>query len=495
MGIMDKVRHKIRSFLQIDTQGVSDITLTNLNDFETEAHVNQVWSWGDKIALEQTYKQISQLSDQMCFWASVPAFGIIKRHTGLPAIMVNTLSDIVMGDMDDITTDIRQPEWHDMYDKTSFRDVVSDAVKQTLIVGDGAFRLSINTSISQYPIFEFVPGDMIEYNMVKGKITEIIFRSSVVERSKKYVFEETYGYGYINSRLFDGETEVPLGTVSVLSGVQPSVIFDKLFMMAVPLMFFNSPRFSGRGKSIFSGKHDSFDSLDEIWSQWSDALRKARAKEYIPEKLLPRDPSTGTVLKANPYDHAFIVMADDMSEGAVAKIDVEQPSIPSDVYLQAYVTALDLCLQGVISPSTLGIDNKKLDNADAQREKEKTTLYTRNKIVSALQKTLPELIKTMFYTYDTLKGRPLTEVTADVPFGEYANPSFESTVETVAKAKQGGIMSIEAAVDELYGDSKDAAWKSEEVERIKSQMGFSDEEEPAIAEDAAAVNQIGFSEV
>ena len=130
------------------------------------------------------------------------------------------------------------------------------------------------------------------------------------------------------------------------------MIFDKLFMMAVPLMFFNSPRFSGRGKSIFSGKHDSFDSLDEIWSQWSDALRKARAKEYIPEKLLPRDPSTGTVLKANPYDHAFITMADDMSEGAVAKIDVEQPSIPSDVYLQAYVTALDLCLQGVISPST-----------------------------------------------------------------------------------------------------------------------------------------------
>ena len=56
-------------------------------------------------------------------------------------------------------------------------------------------------------------------------------------------------------------------------------------------------------------------------------------------------------------------------------------------------------------------------------------------------------------------------------------------------------MSIEAAVDELYGDSKDAEWKSEEVARIKSQMGFSDEEEPAVAEDATAVNQIGFSEV
>ena len=44
----------------------------------------------------------------------------------------------------------------------------------------------------------------------------------------------------------------------------------------------------------------------------------------------------------------------------------DQPSIPHDSYLASYVTALDLCLQGVISPSTLGIDVKKLDNAEAQ---------------------------------------------------------------------------------------------------------------------------------
>ena len=56
------------------------------------------------------------------------------------------------------------------------------------------------------------------------------------------------------------------------------------------------------------------------------------------------------------------------------------------------MTALDLCLQGIISPSTLGIDVKKLDNAEAQREKEKATLYTRNAIVEALQEELPEVI-------------------------------------------------------------------------------------------------------
>ena len=43
-----------------------------------------------------------------------------------------------------------------------------------------------------------------------------------------------------------------------------------------------------------------------------------------------------------------------------------------------------------MSPSTLGIDVKKLDNAEAQREKEKATLYSRNNIVGQLQKVLPK---------------------------------------------------------------------------------------------------------
>ena len=47
-------------------------------------------------------------------------------------------------------------------------------------------------------------------------------------------------------------------------------------------------------------------------------------------------------------------------------------------------------------------------------------------------------------------------------FGEYANPSFESQVETISKAKSGGIMSVEASVEELYGDTKDEEWKLEE---------------------------------
>ena len=211
-----------------------------------------------------------------------------------------------------------------------------------------------------------------------------------------------------------------------------------------------------------------------------DALRAGRARTYIPESLVPRNPATGEMMRPNPFDNRYFVGDNDMSENADNKVQTEQPGIPHDSYQASYVTALDLCLQGIISPSTLGIDVKKLDNAEAQREKEKTTLYTRNAIVEALQDTLPRLVSACINAYYLLNNQPVEEVKVDIPFGEYANPSFESQVETVVKGKQGGIMSTEAAVEELYGDSRDEIWKKEEVRRLKAEQGIAEVEEPGV---------------
>lgn len=188
-------------------------------------------------------------------------------------------------------------------------------------------------------------------------------------------------------------------------------------------------------------------------------------------------------MKPNAFDNRFIKIASDRAEGASNEITLQQANIPHESYLATYITALDLALQGIVSPSTIGIDVKKLDNAEAQREKEKTTLYTRNTIVEALQEFIPQLVNMTINSFNVLNRRPIEEIAVNVPFGEYANPSFESQVETVSKAKTSGIMSIEASVDELYGDSKDEQWKSEEVTRLKSEQGISEVDEPYVNTD------------
>ena len=147
-----------------------------------------------------------------------------------------------------------------------------------------------------------------------------------------------------------------------------------------------------------------------------------------------------------------------------------------------YYQFLDLCLQGIISPSTLGIDNKKLDNAEAQREKEKTTLYTRGIIIDTLTEFIPSVINTVLKSKAQMNNESTLPEDKDIStkFGEYANPSFEAQIETVSKGKTGGVMSIEASVDELYGDSKTEEWKQQEVQRLKAEQGIVEENVPAL---------------
>ena len=248
-------------------------------------------------------------------------------------------------------------------------------------------------------------------------------------------------------------------------------------------IFKKSKKYPNRGKSLFDGKLDNFDAFDEVWSQWMLALRKGQIKTYIPESLLPRDPKTGVILRGSDFDNDYISIEESISEDNKSKIETTQGQIQHDALLSTYITALDQCLTGLISPSTLGIDTKKIDNAEATREKEKTTLYKRNQIIDVLTKTIANIVDITFKVYDTMNDKEITKTEAVANFGGYANPSFEAQVETVGKAKTNGIMSIEASIDELYGDTKDDKWKQEEVKRIKNETGVVEMEEPSIAQD------------
>ena len=494
MKVMDRmaesIRRGMRSFLQIEPAQRNVIQITENLDFNANAAKNRIWYRGNADELSQMYKNLPGKGNSTRFWAVVPTVGmeIEKNHTGIPGIIVDTLAAIVIADMNGIEVAGKyQSMWDDIAKENKFEELVEEAVSETLVVGDGAFRVSFLPELSEFPILEFVPGDHVEYRYNRNRLLEIIFHTEYLHRSKKYVLEEIYGIGYVRSTLLHDGKEVPLNYIPDTNGIEPEVTWHDKFMMAVPFKVFKSSRYKNRGGSIFDKKTDSFDNLDECWSQWMDALRKARSKEYIPENLLPRNPHTGEILKPNAFDNAYIKHDSPMIEGALPKIDLVQPSIPTESYIGTYTTALDLCLQGVISPSTLGIDVKKLDNAEAQREKEKATLYTRNKIVNSLQNIIPQLVDTTLKAYAVWNKQNVEDIDADVPFGEYANPSFESQVETVSKARTGQIMSIEASVDELYGDSKDDTWKIEEVARLKAEQGIQEMEEPGLNTDGLEI--------
>lgn len=485
LNIMSEtIKKGIRSWLNVIPASPYQIQIHEILDFEANAIRNRIWYRGDSNELEQMYLQQQEYTDKQKFWASrcTPGMEMRKIHTGLPGLMVRILAEIVLADMNDLEFERPAQEsiWREIEQENRFRRELERSLKEVLYIGDGAFKITIDTEISEYPILEWYPGDRVEFVRARGRLKEVVFKTPYTVRGRRYILYEYYGYGYVRNELYLDEKPVPLDVIEDTKGLSDWK-FDSSVILAVPLRIYESARYEGRGGSLFDGKLDSFDALDEAWSQWMDALRAGRARTYIPECLIPHDPQTGELVRPNPFDNRYYAADGDQREGQKNEISTEQPAIPHDSYLATYVTALDLCLQGIISPSTLGIDVKKLDNADAQREKEKATLYTRNAIIEALQETLPDLVSACINACHLLHNESPEDVKVTVPFGEYANPSFESQVETVGKGKAQGIMSVEACVEELYGDSRDEAWKQEEIRRLKAEQGIVELEEPGVS--------------
>ena len=189
-NMAEKLRTGLRSFLKIEPATQNAVYIREKYDFETSAARNRIWYRGDSVEIEQFFKSVS--GNRTLFWAAVPTAGLElqKRHTGLPNIIIDTLSSIVLRDFNDITVDERADEWETIEKECKFADVIDDALTETLCVGDGAFKISINTDISAYPLIEFVPGDEVEYKYLYGRVTEIIFKSMYVHNGKTYILKE-----------------------------------------------------------------------------------------------------------------------------------------------------------------------------------------------------------------------------------------------------------------------------------------------------------------
>ena len=488
-------RDFVFKLLKIRPASERRITIEEPLTFRANVLRNQIWYRGDPSELTQFFRQAAvKDTDTARFWASVPFGKVRKIHSGIVSIVVDRYKDIITADFDGV--DFGEPEdihpvadtWDEIAKDCDFSGVLGDAIAGALSSADGAFKISIDAQ-SPFPIVEFYEADCVEFVTKGRKVTAIKFYTPYQKEQKEYRLEEEYGVGYVRYRLFseDGK-QVEMSEVEEVAGLQDTT-FNGDFMMAVPLVIFRSGKWPGRGKALFDTKTDALDALDEVISQWLDAVRMGRVKRYIPEDMVPRDPNTGQLIEANPFDNDFIAVGSMKTEGAQDKIDVSQPQISYEAYVNSYASFMDLVLQGIISPATLGIDLKKTDNAEAQREKEKVTLYVRGKIVDALNDALPLLVERIMQVNDLIHGPAAKEYEVSVKFGEYASPDFGSTVDTVVKAKQGGVMSIEQSVEELYGDTWTREDKDAEIARLKAEQGIVDMDEPAVNLDGPGLEE------
>lgn len=190
----DNIRRGVRSWLQIQPASPYNIQITEMMDFETHAIRDRIWYRGDSNELEQLYGNLIEYAvNTSSGQADVHQEWRSEDHTGLPGLIVRTLTAITLVDMNVFDFDNKKQGqiWSEIEKKNKFRKKIEKALKEVLYIGDGAFKVTIDTEVSEYPILEWYPGERVEIIRQHDRAQEVIFKTPYDIRGQRYVLKRT----------------------------------------------------------------------------------------------------------------------------------------------------------------------------------------------------------------------------------------------------------------------------------------------------------------
>ena len=517
MTIVEKIKQRILKFLGIEklSQNPSDerFTFINSKDEVRNQHLKEykVWYNGDSDELLNFYtnrqmwgnakEPIYNRNKEEYFWGISSQENHIKRvHSGIPNAIISTLSNVIGNPL--ITSKKYQKEIDEILKANNYQTMLNQQQRPlTLVEGWGAYKISFDKSLSKHPIIEYYEAEDVDYVMKKGVLIGVIFKDYYKYHNQEYLLLETRRIDNDNSiieyELFrqsrdNSVEEVPLSTIPELADLPENGLVIPNFkeILAVPTKYFYDTLNKNYGKSIFTGKIDLFDDLDQSLSQRSQTSRVSTPVEYYPVDAMERD-ANGKPILPKIYNRQYIKSsALPNGDGEInGQITTTQPELNFEQYNSEQKAILDLILTGVLSPASLGIDLAKKDNADAQREKEKTTIMTRNNVIAMETTIIEKLVKLCLSIQDYIDtGKiKMLDYEVSVKYNEFANPSFESLSKTLLPMFTSQAMSTKMYVDKLYGDSLSDEEKEEEIKWLeeKAQEGNLKESEFEIEDDVS----------
>jgi len=493
-----------------------------------------IWYLGDSDRLKNFFTRANAINYNMdplynenkksYFWAVSSTEHDIKRtHSGHPRNIVDTLVYIMT--IPNITNDSDKTETvnknlQKILKVNNFKQQITQQSRPlTLVEGWGAWKINWDKRLSDYPILLYYRADRVDFIYQSNQLRAIIYKDFFQDADgKNYVLYETRRLGdykdpdtgavstslYIEKELYEitpADQLIPckLESLPQLKDIIPQIVIQNFkHFLGYPNIFYHDVSEEFYGRSIFTGKTDIFDDLDQCMSQGANAVRRSTVHEYFNTLYLETDPVTGLPIQPDAFDRKYIKYsgatgADGTAAGSTP-VQVVQPNINFQQYSDEERSLLMAAISGIMSPATLGIDIAKKDNADAQREKEKVTIFTRNNLLDEEEPVFEHICSDLLVAYELMNlkdGEQLkcTEYQINVQYPEFANDSWEKKLETIQTGWAGGIMSDEMALDMLYGDSISKETKDRELKFLKDQRAKAEQIPPE--EDPAAQGEFG----
>ena len=493
MNVVEFIKGKVMRLLGLTK--ISDPNskrLTYINDEEairlSNIKANELWYVGNGDELlawytsEQTYgfaeNPIYNRNKRLMFWGMSVNEMVKRIHSGIPRAIIDVISSIV-GKPDITADDLRLD---DIFETNNFEFMlIQQSRPMTLAKGDGAWKININPALSNNPLIEWYDaenwGPLVKSNIMLGMWFKSFYKD---KDNKNYVLYETRTLRpeglAIEYQLFQLDKSNNLmscdnSKIPELADLQNQLIEGCKCLLAVPNKYYFDPLYPTRGKSIYDGKIDLFDFLDEILTQAGQTNRVSTPVEYYPTDLLQRS-KHGEPILPKMYNRQYVkIDATPDGDGNMKnQITTTQPDLNFDKYSQLYNDVLGDILIGLLSPSSLGIDIAKKDNADAQREKEKQSIFTRNTVIANETKALVKLCNMLLMCQDYIETGIMQEkdYQITVKYDEFANPSFESELQVLGPAWNNGQLSTERYANLLWAGklsdeelAKEIAWLDE----------------------------------
>ena len=451
-----------------------------------------MWYHGDATRLAEYYSTYigADNAKSRYFYAVSRYEDNKKSHSGLPKAIVDTLCNTTgiptleidktalsaLEDEMERATLEAQTEERDalLQDIAEFNDL-SELIKQeararTLVVGGGCFIVSDLRSVDEsltMPIIEYVDERECEIltigNIFKGVIRYVKYVND--QTRERFTLSERRTYNLIENSLWNDTKNGPasLSDLPETAHLQPVQTLTIDMIPAVPLRYKKGYR--SYGNSIFDGKLDLFDDLDQTISQIAELVRKGTPTTYIDAAFIETKMVNGKNVTITPksYKRDVVTVPSSKSQNEKREIRTEQPSLNIVPIVDVMTAQKIAILEGILSPSSLGIEIQRNNNAEAMREKEKVTLVTRDDIIDNEKAAIEKLMKLAMRVDDVMNGRKVQEDDIAVDYPEYASPTFEQTTATLLPLWMADAISPEQFAKMLHTDTLTEADLQKEI--------------------------------
>jgi hypothetical protein len=335
----------------------------------------------------------------------------------------------------------------------------------------------------KYPIIELIDPRQGRAITKRGRVIGYKFSTQEKVNNDTYEIIETYklekGKVKVSYDVYKGKNEVL--TAAIPDQIKDLISTKKLNLNFLPVFLKNNTPYSSKfpnkiyGESDYANSQSLFHMIDSILSNLELDIDNSKAIQFVNRNLLEFDDDNDAEMFNKHKLRIFLSnkIMDDPEFDINKMITLFQPDLRIEQFDPALkdITVRTLANAG-LSPSSVGMPGYESVNASnlSQTARRENSIISRDEKLELWLPFLKDFVNKLLKFDDFINGRSSEkDYNVFVEYNKYIAPDLNTLTNIVVKAVNGGVMSLEQALELMWPD-KSPEEMIKLVETIKSEM-------------------------